>query len=83
MRKVKTCRFDAAKWFWPSIFVHFAEAGKCHTLAVDWLDSLIGPGGSLLIPFHPFFSVSFMGIFGKFCKQAKLGCHKYIFRVTN
>jgi hypothetical protein len=31
MRKVKTCRFGGAKWFWPSIFVHFAEAGEKHT----------------------------------------------------
>jgi len=58
MRKVKTCRFGAAKWFWPSIFVHFAEARKrlqqSLTPAVDWLHSLIGPGGSPLVPFHPF-----------------------------
>jgi len=58
VRKVKTCRFGAAKWFWPSIFVHFAEAGERHnqnlTPAVDWLNSSIGPGGTLLVPFHPF-----------------------------
>jgi hypothetical protein len=30
MRKVKPWRFDAAKWFWSSIFVHFAEAGERH-----------------------------------------------------
>jgi hypothetical protein len=40
MRKVKTCWFGAAKWFWPGILVHFAEAGKRHNKASDLL--LIG-----------------------------------------
>jgi hypothetical protein len=40
MRKVKTCGFSAAKWFWPSIFVHFAEASKRHIKASHLL--LIG-----------------------------------------
>jgi hypothetical protein len=30
-RKVKTCQFGSAKWFWPSILAHFAEAGKRHS----------------------------------------------------
>jgi hypothetical protein len=25
MKKVKTCQFGSAKWFWRSIFAHFAE----------------------------------------------------------
>jgi hypothetical protein len=29
-RKVKTCWFGLVKWFWPSIFAHFAKAGKRH-----------------------------------------------------
>jgi len=32
-RKVKTCRFGSAKWFWPDIFAQFAEAGKRHNKA--------------------------------------------------
>jgi hypothetical protein len=40
IRKVKICRFGAAKWFWPNIFVHFAEAGKGHNKASHLL--LIG-----------------------------------------
>jgi len=32
-RKVKTCQFGSAKWFWPSIFVQFAEAGERHSKA--------------------------------------------------
>jgi hypothetical protein len=39
--------------FWPSIFAQFAEAVKkaqqSLTPAVDWLDSLIGPVGLLLV----------------------------------
>ncbi len=42
-----------AKWFWPSIFPRDVETGKKAkqnlTLAVDWLDSLIGPSGLLLV----------------------------------
>jgi hypothetical protein len=42
MRKVKTCWFGAAKWFWPGILVHFAEAGKrhnkaSHLLLIGWI----------------------------------------------
>jgi hypothetical protein len=33
-RKVKTCRFGSAKWFWPSVFAQFAEAGKMHIKVV-------------------------------------------------
>jgi hypothetical protein len=44
--------------FWPSIFDILLRlvkgAQQSLTLAVDWLDSSIGPGGSLLVPFHPF-----------------------------
>ncbi len=46
--KVKTYWFGSAKWFWPSIFSQFAEAGKIKKgpatvpPAVDWLDSFIG-----------------------------------------
>jgi hypothetical protein len=40
MREVKTCPFGAAKWFWHSIFVHFAEAAKRHNKASHLL--LIG-----------------------------------------
>jgi hypothetical protein len=41
--------------FWPSIFALFAEAGKrCSKAAVDWLDSLLGPGGLLFVVSHPF-----------------------------
>ncbi len=32
------------------------------TLAVDWLESSIGPGGSLLVHFHPF-SVLILWVF--------------------
>ncbi len=30
-RKFKTCWFNSAKWFWPSIFAQFAEACKRHS----------------------------------------------------
>ncbi len=57
-RKVETCWFGSAKWLWPSIFLWDAEAGKKEqqslTPAVDWLDSLIGPGGLLLVVSHLF-----------------------------
>jgi hypothetical protein len=53
MNKVKTCQFGSAQWFWPHIFPRDVEAGKNAkqnlTLAVDWLDSLIGPSGLLLV----------------------------------
>jgi hypothetical protein len=56
--KVKTCWFVSVKWFWPSIFAQDAEAGKRHsktlTPAVDWLDSLIGSGGLLVVVSHLF-----------------------------
>ncbi len=44
----------------PSIFAQFAEVGTRHSLtpAVEWLDSLIRPGGLLLVVSHLF---SFMG----------------------
>jgi hypothetical protein len=32
-RTVETCWFGSAKWFWPSIFAQFAEAGKRHIKA--------------------------------------------------
>jgi hypothetical protein len=31
-RKVNTCWFGLAKWFWPNIFAQFAEAGKRHSI---------------------------------------------------
>jgi hypothetical protein len=40
MKKVKTSWFGATKWFWPSIFVHFAKAGERHNKASHLL--LIG-----------------------------------------
>jgi hypothetical protein len=48
-------RFGSAKWFWPSIFAHFAgaagkKAQQSLTPAVDWLlDSLIGTDGLLQV----------------------------------
>jgi hypothetical protein len=57
--------------FWPSIFAQFAEAGKkaqqSLTPAVDWLDSLIGPGEFLLLVSHLFAVpvLDFMGGVGK------------------
>jgi hypothetical protein len=57
--KVTTYKFGSAKWFWPSIFDRIQIAGTWHskmvlaqqsvTPAADWLDSLIGPGGLLLV----------------------------------
>jgi hypothetical protein len=32
-RKVKTCQFGSAKWFWPSIFAQDAKVGKRHSRA--------------------------------------------------
>jgi hypothetical protein len=29
--KVKACQIGSAKWFWPSIFAQFSEAGKRHS----------------------------------------------------
>ncbi len=52
---MKISRFGSAKWFWPSIFAHFAgaagkKAQQSLTPAVDWLlDSLIGPDGLLQV----------------------------------
>jgi hypothetical protein len=40
MRKVKICLFGSAKWFWPCIFSHDAEAGRRHCKDLDLL--LIG-----------------------------------------
>ncbi len=31
--KVYIWRFGSVKWFWPSIFAHFSEAGKRHSKA--------------------------------------------------
>jgi len=57
-RKVKTCWFGSAKWFWPGIFSTvcwgWGTAQRSLTLAVDWLDRLIGPGGLLLVVSHLF-----------------------------
>jgi hypothetical protein len=36
------------------ILLRLVKDTKSLTPAVDWLDSSIGPGGSLLVPFHPF-----------------------------
>jgi hypothetical protein len=52
---MKISRFGSAKWFWPSIFAHFAgaagkKAQQSLIPAVDWLlDSLIGPDGLLQV----------------------------------
>ncbi len=32
-RKVKTCSFGSAQWFWPRIFVQLAKAGKRYSKA--------------------------------------------------
>jgi hypothetical protein len=57
-RKVETCWFGSVKWLQPSIFPQDVEVGKRKqqslTPAVDWLDSLIGPGGLLLVVSHLF-----------------------------
>jgi hypothetical protein len=49
------------KWFWPSIFTQFAEAGKRQskslTSSVDWLDSSLGPGELLLVVISYLFAV--------------------------
>jgi hypothetical protein len=50
-KKIKTFWFGSAKWFWPSNFSvcwGWQKAQQSLTLAVDCLDSLIGPGGFLL-----------------------------------
>jgi hypothetical protein len=46
MKKSQTCQFGSAKWLWPNIFQRHSYA------AIDWLDSLIGLGGLLLVVFH-------------------------------
>ncbi len=54
-RKVKTYWFGSAKWFWPSIFPEAGQGTVEHnTCCDDWLDSLIGPSGLLLVVFHLF-----------------------------
>jgi hypothetical protein len=55
-KKIKTCWFGS-NWFWPSIFSvcrGWQKAQQSLTLAVDCLDSLIGPGGFLLEVSHLF-----------------------------
>jgi hypothetical protein len=83
MNKSLKCQFVSSKWFWLSIFAMFAEVDKkaqqSLTTAVDWLHSLIGPGGLLFVVPSP--SFSFVGGVGK--KQiTKLGCEKYFCKVT-
>jgi hypothetical protein len=54
-KKLKTCQFGSAKWFWPNIFLaEDAETGKkaqqsLTPALLDWLDGLIGPSGLLLL----------------------------------
>jgi hypothetical protein len=58
MKKSQTWQFGSAKWFWPSFFPLFVEAG------VDWLDSLIGPGEYLLVVSN-LFAVPVLVLWGK------------------
>jgi hypothetical protein len=47
---VNTCQFGSVKWV--GIFANDDDASKSQcspTLAVDWPDKLIGPGGLLLV----------------------------------
>ncbi len=57
-RKIKTCQFGSAKWFWPSIYPKcwwgLPKVQQSLTPAVDWLDSLIGPRWVAMSSFRPF-----------------------------
>jgi hypothetical protein len=51
-RKVKTCQFGSGKRFCPTILhrmLNLVKGPRNLTSVVDWLDSLIGPGGLLLL----------------------------------
>jgi hypothetical protein len=74
----KTCRFGWA--FFTGCWCQWAQQSV--TPAIDWLDSLIGPGDLVLVVSHlcqvPVFS--FMRGVGE--KKTKLGCEKYFCKVT-
>jgi hypothetical protein len=55
--KSKHTGFSSGKWFWPCVLdmmLRLVKGTAKLTLAVDWLDCLIGPGGLLLVVSHQF-----------------------------
>ncbi len=96
-RKVKPCKFGPAKWLWSSIFVQFTEACESQTLAKGECNRYeLAAAPCLPLPNHnhrcrlyatngllplcdPTFT--FERGFGK-RQITKLGCEKYLCRVT-
>jgi hypothetical protein len=78
--RIQRLVLGTAKWFWPRICNGVQRlAQQSVTPAADWLDSLIGPGGLLLLVLSEHSAVPVLVLWVELEKtnKTKLECEKY------